>query len=199
MKHVYFMKPIGMSGPIKIGCSVMPMRRLQTLDVWSPFPLELIAAAEGANCHERALHFMFREHLCHGEWFASTPELERLIAQVKMTGKLPELPRVPYATAAKTRDRNPNRDPRQRIAKCAVTRRIRSAEIHAWGPWRSEKRPQWIKEAIASWQGAFTPPPTGELLYRIEAYVADLRSRPKETRTWFDWREERLVRESRAA
>lgn len=35
--HVYFIKPIGMDGPIKIGCSDKPARRLITLAAWSPF------------------------------------------------------------------------------------------------------------------------------------------------------------------
>ena len=49
MTYVYFIKPIGMDGPIKIGCSVSPDRRRETLEWWCPFPLEILAEIEELN------------------------------------------------------------------------------------------------------------------------------------------------------
>lgn len=39
---VYFVKPVGMDGPIKIGCTTTPAARIESLTIWSPFPLEVL-------------------------------------------------------------------------------------------------------------------------------------------------------------
>lgn len=59
---VYFLKPVGMDGPIKIGCSEYPQRRLLNLMAWSPFPLELLAQIDGDESVERRFHAAF-QHL----------------------------------------------------------------------------------------------------------------------------------------
>src|SRR3546814_12747101 len=45
MKRVYFIRPIGQAGPVKIGCSVGPNKRRPELETWSPVPLEIGRAA----------------------------------------------------------------------------------------------------------------------------------------------------------
>lgn len=64
-----------MDGPIKIGCSYLPARRLIALSHWSPFDLEIIAVAPGDFATERALHDHFKADLTRREWFRSSPEL----------------------------------------------------------------------------------------------------------------------------
>lgn len=82
MKRVYFIKPIGMEGPIKIGCSYSPDRRRETLEFWAPFPLEILAEWEGGPVVERQFHAMFAASHRHHEWFDPTPELLAVIAQI---------------------------------------------------------------------------------------------------------------------
>jgi hypothetical protein len=77
---VYFIKPIGMDGPIKIGCSKRPMGRLANLTLWSPSPLEILATIPGDAFLERKLHVYFASAHLHSEWFAASPELQALIA-----------------------------------------------------------------------------------------------------------------------
>lgn len=83
MKRVYFIKPIGMDGPIKIGCSIAPDRRRSSLELWSPFPLEIVAEYEGGNAIERRFHAMFASDHVHHEWFNRTDRLVGVIKAIK--------------------------------------------------------------------------------------------------------------------
>lgn len=90
-KFVYFMKPVGMDGPIKIGCTIDIGERLNQLARWSPFPLELVAHVEGGPRLERKLHSYFREHHSHKEWFSPSPMLLALIAHINGGGAIEDL------------------------------------------------------------------------------------------------------------
>lgn len=97
MKRVYFIKPIGMDGPIKIGASKSPGDRCGSLETWCPFPLEVVAELAGTTEIERRFHAMFRlDHRGH-EWFNVTDRLLDVIASINAgnfdVSTLPE-PRV---------------------------------------------------------------------------------------------------------
>jgi len=81
---VYFMRPIGFDGPIKIGYSSQPDHRRQALMLWSPFPLEIVAVDEryGAGTENR-LHEAFAADRLHFEWFTVSPRLTRLMDAVR--------------------------------------------------------------------------------------------------------------------
>lgn len=79
MKRVYFIKPIGMAGPVKIGFSVSPDGRRESLRYWSPFPLEIVAEVEGCGRVERQFHAIFADsHIGH-EWFNWSPAMQAVI------------------------------------------------------------------------------------------------------------------------
>jgi hypothetical protein len=78
-RYVYFLRPIGADGRIKIGCSYKPASRLVSLSVWACYPLELVAVAPGDFSTERALHDYFAADRLHHEWFRSSPELLKVI------------------------------------------------------------------------------------------------------------------------
>lgn len=80
---VYFLKPVGFFGPIKIGCSEFPIQRLKTLMAWSPFELELLATAEGGVDLERNLHECFFDLHLRGEWFRPDARLMACIEILK--------------------------------------------------------------------------------------------------------------------
>lgn len=188
MKSVYFLKPIGMDGPVKIGCSKQPQGRLQTLDIWSPFPLELMAIVPGDHKDERALHWHFRDSRLHGEWFAWTTRLHALIRRVKANGSLPPLEVAPYGKTGNGRGNNPGRNHEWSLAKKCITRRVNLAERHAYGYlWIKQSRPARIAAILESYNGVQLPPPSSLLVAELDAYVAELRSRPKCTRDWYDW------------
>lgn len=83
---VYFLRPIGQAGPIKIGHSMVPWERLRSYLNWSPIPLELVAMTPGGDELEHRLHAAFTHLHSHGEWFKAGPELTSVIETV-LTGQ----------------------------------------------------------------------------------------------------------------
>lgn len=83
-RWVYFVRPIGNVGPIKIGCTNNVERRLEQVEAWSPARLEVIVAIPGSPAIEHYLHTRFAEYRLHGEWFSAGPRLleyvDKLIA-----------------------------------------------------------------------------------------------------------------------
>ena len=76
---VYFIGPE--DGPIKIGSSGDPARRVKTLQSGSPVPLALLGSFKSKDCvaEEKALHRRFAGSRLHGEWFSRTPALLKLV------------------------------------------------------------------------------------------------------------------------
>jgi hypothetical protein len=89
--YVYFIKPIGQDGPIKIGCSHTPKRRLAELMVWSPSILEIVTVTPGDIKTEMSIHARFHEARLHGEWFQPCTDLLALIEGLKRGGTIPTL------------------------------------------------------------------------------------------------------------
>lgn len=85
---VYFMKPIGMDGPVKIGWTSLLDRRLESLSVWSPFPLEVMASVPGTLADELYLHRCFAPDHLHHEWFTVTDRMLRAIDKIKTHGRV---------------------------------------------------------------------------------------------------------------
>lgn len=98
-RRVYFIRPIGMEGPIKIGCSHSPDGRRSTLETWSPFPLEIVAEIEGGEKLERRFHCRFFDQHQSREWFRWSPELAETIDAINAgtfsIASLPEPRRLP--------------------------------------------------------------------------------------------------------
>lgn len=86
MKRIYFIKPIGLPGPIKIGASVNFYGRLDQINLWSPIPLELIGTIEGQHEDELFLHQSLFDSHSHGEWFFPTTKVVETIAGVLKHG-----------------------------------------------------------------------------------------------------------------
>jgi hypothetical protein len=198
-KRIYFLRPIGMLGPVKIGCSCWPESRLKAVDIWSPFPLEIIATAEGGFAAERAAHWHLRDERLHGEWFSWSGRLASLVSHVQATGSLPPLEDAPYGKTKMGRGRNPSRNPEWSRMKARLTARVGLAEQWAFGSRFDCERPQRIKDLIATYQGTFTPPPEPEVVSEIEAYIGELRARPKCATTWRERWEAKRRREGLAA
>lgn len=63
------------SGPIKIGVSVDPAKRLKGLQTGYPEKLSLLAVIRGQAYREPEYHDRFAAHRLHGEWFSPAPEI----------------------------------------------------------------------------------------------------------------------------
>lgn len=88
---LYFLKPVGMMGPIKIGCSKFPESRLASVALWSPVPVETITVVPGGFREENMLHRQFANFRLHGEWFAANDGLLEIINSAIATGELPKI------------------------------------------------------------------------------------------------------------
>lgn len=119
---VYFIKPIGMDGPIKIGFSMKPVTRLDALSTWSPFPLEIIGSVPGKLDDETFLHQCFSDLHTHREWFLSTPALRRAIQLVLGAGTVDA---VRQTLVPKDGIKNRSRKPRSAEAKLRVAYKMR--------------------------------------------------------------------------
>jgi hypothetical protein len=76
---VYFIKPIGADGPVKIGCSARPENRLETLMVWAPVPLEVVVTIPGDFQLEQNIHECLADLHSHHEWFHASPKITAIM------------------------------------------------------------------------------------------------------------------------
>jgi hypothetical protein len=86
---IYFVKPVGQQGPIKIGSTRGSVQlRLSQMMSGSPVPLELIVEALGD--YELALHGHLADARSHGEWFRPVPRLLAGIEALKSGARISE-------------------------------------------------------------------------------------------------------------
>ena len=79
---IYFVRPVGLSGPIKIGLASDANKRLKTLEASSPLRLEIIATLEGGKEVECRLHERFLGQQSHYEWFHWSASLQETVDQI---------------------------------------------------------------------------------------------------------------------
>lgn len=80
---VYFIKPVGLDGPYKIGFSTIPMERFDVLLHWSPFLLEIEAIAPGTHHDEMKMHNALDGQRLHKEWFNPSAKILDGIRKIK--------------------------------------------------------------------------------------------------------------------
>lgn len=184
MSRVYFIRPIGMAGPVKIGTSRTPDRRLNTFETWSPFPLEIAAAIDGDYRLERRFHNHFAADHTHREWFKWSPQLEMVIQAVKAgtfdVSTLPskEIPLHCQALAGKKRDRSYD-TPGFRYERSVAAR---MQNLSARGMHWNDPLAQEIRCDSRSWNN-HTPEQLDVLRANIEPKIAELQARfPGKTR-----------------
>lgn len=105
---IYFVKPIGLVGPIKVGFTIDVRGRLAQCLKWSPYPLEIIATypvtgesvrARGlCSVLERRFHLRYADHFLHHEWFETHPlilaDIEAINAGTFDVTTLPEWSKI---------------------------------------------------------------------------------------------------------
>lgn len=89
MNLIYFMRRADGVGPIKIGCSRTPERRLRAMQIWSPEPLEILASVPGDFSDEQRLHRDLADYRLHHEWFEASRKVLAVVATAAATGALP--------------------------------------------------------------------------------------------------------------
>lgn len=71
--HVYFVQVN--DGPIKIGCTSLPLERIQRLQNWSPYAMVVLLWVPGDRDLEQATHRKFGHLRLQGEWFSPGEDL----------------------------------------------------------------------------------------------------------------------------
>jgi hypothetical protein len=89
-RFVYFVRPVGQDGPIKIGVANVPTKRLAQIMAWSPVDLEILVTVPGNGALERNLHECFAYAHVRGEWFSPVSDLLKGIASLKQGAAVEE-------------------------------------------------------------------------------------------------------------
>lgn len=76
--YVYFIQAVG-GGPIKIGWSEKPERRLQQLQSAHHEELRILSHFPASRGTESALHAELADHKLSGEWFTDSGDVRRLM------------------------------------------------------------------------------------------------------------------------
>jgi len=79
---VYFIRPVGMDGPVKIGFTRSPVARLDQINKWVPWELEIAATVGGTLKTELRFHTLLEAHRMRGEWFHGSPDVLAVVASV---------------------------------------------------------------------------------------------------------------------
>ena len=80
---VYFVRPYGENGPIKIGCSIRPYDRMFSMQGSHWQDLEMAVVIPGGFELENKIHKCFAKSHIHREWFSPTPRLLKLISDLQ--------------------------------------------------------------------------------------------------------------------
>lgn len=175
-KYVYFIKPVGLDGPIKIGCSAEPEKRLKVLGTWSPFPLEIMGKAPGGHSDENFLHRRFADLHTHREWFLSSPLLRETIRRI-LAGEPFESACVAIPIAGSIRNqKTPPRDEDRRLF-CEYGRRIKSAVFDLYKTQANRYPPSDVVMIMHNWRRDVMRDhlpiiPTEEQFARLEEFIA---------------------------
>lgn len=147
--YIYFLRPIGLLGPIKVGCSTEPKRRLEDLLTWSPLRLEIVATMPGTLKDEGFLHRCFAKSHSHREWFHPSPEIQLALTTIFDGGGIAQLRAIlSEAGSIRTKRRPWSIDTRQRVSYgnriAAAGRRLRA---------QCREAPEDISGIMSRWQG----------------------------------------------
>lgn len=173
---VYFIRPVGMSGPVKIGCSNWPQDRLDTLSAWSPYPLEIVAEiADGDMQMERRIHCLFAEQHSHREWFRESPALTSMIDRLRAGESIGDIIDVHQPVGRwRVIKRKPLTDA-QRIGIGYRMKLYRARKPFWDGEWQDRRYfPHAIYSALDEMQSGQMP--TAEQRAQMDAFIADAKS-----------------------
>lgn len=167
--YVYFIKPVGREGPVKIGCSILPTRRLEEFSVWSPFPLEIVLTVSGDLALERNLHECLAGSHSHNEWFRPTFEVLDLLHKLK--SGVPVHEAIDLA-ARKGGIRPKAKRPVWFREHRSYLSRIMHAKKRGGRPNFHCGEPHDVSRIMSEWRNAMARP-DDEKIARLEAFIRD--------------------------
>lgn len=171
-RSIYFVRPVGMDGPVKIGCSKEPLRRALQLSIWCPFKLEVVHSMPGTLADERALHRHFSADLLHNEWFKPSDRLCALIGKLVAGAALVDL--IVKALAAIGSAKPKRSTSRRRYASYGARIRNTEKKLRKLGENTAWWAPRDAAAIMSAW-GRSAPDvfPTDAEIGRLDEYLAD--------------------------
>jgi hypothetical protein len=146
-ERVYFIKPIGFEGPVKIGWSHSPDSRLENLMGWSPFPLEIAISIPGSMKLEKNIHECLHSSHSHREWFHPTQDVLSLVWKLKLGTPIHEA--IDLSNRQKIVKPNASAWTDENRERASYTHRVR------WAVWKLEKatgvqlwKPSYIADIV---------------------------------------------------
>ena len=161
---LYFARPKGERGPIKIGFSTMPQVRVGVLGYWSPVPLELMGAFSAQAFHEDLAHRKFASEHSHYEWFYWSLPLERFVQRLH-DGE-------PVAALLKKGDFEGVHNPCRGNNPASNEKRSLMSRL-AWAERKTGKRFEHPLRMRSGFMSASGEPLPESLRDEIEAFIAD--------------------------
>jgi hypothetical protein len=79
----YFLQPVELDGPVKIGTTTALIERMKAYLTHSPVPLYLVGLV--ADDIETEVQSLFWPDRLHGEWFRHSPELQAVLERFALT------------------------------------------------------------------------------------------------------------------
>lgn len=103
--HLYFVRAADGGGPVKIGRSSAPEKRLGSINTSSPHRLVIAAVARGWGGYERHFHALFAPLRMHREWFSPALEIDAAIVAINEgTFDFGSVAGVDYAKSGRLRE-----------------------------------------------------------------------------------------------
>lgn len=174
---VYFVRPIGHSGPIKIGFSQDPTGRMSTLMTWAPVPLEVVATLPGGLGLERRIHAHFAAQHSHREWFHGSLALTAFINAVAAATPITKLLDFSLPVPRLTPPRKRNWPPEYR-KYIGYSARVRCAFTNLYDRDSAKffRAPADVIEILHRWSKCRTEPqglPTAADILRLDEVLAN--------------------------
>lgn len=172
---VYFIKPVNYPGPIKIGFSRHPAKRLNGLLLWTPFQLEILHTVPGDRKLEMKIHSHFADLHDHHEWFHPG---ERLLNAIEAMQGGKSVEESVDLTDLKGRiNGRPNWTPEQRSRLSYVSRVRWALAKHQQKNRRQHYRlPNDVQEIVSWWvaqAGLSCPFASPQQYARLDEFLAD--------------------------
>lgn len=168
-RRVYFVRSVNADGPIKIGCSVRPDRRLFNLTIWSPVDLEVIHSIPGDLALERRFHDHFAAEFQRQEWFEASPRLLSAIEALKVGATVDEVLGEPVRRNWRASRKNLSPERREYLSAASrvrgLERRMRGRNVICW------RVPDDVRTVLNNWRDGQYP--TEDQKARIDQLVAN--------------------------
>lgn len=174
MKLIYFLKPVGMDGPIKIGCSRHPAHRILSIAPWVPFPLEILATIPGGFDLERNIHECFAKSHSHSEWFHASPRLAKLVKDLAAGVSIHQALDLAAREGPLPHGKKGSKLPASTRLRMSYSHRIRLTEERlSKAGMAAFRAPADVHDIMGEWGGRENQGPSADEAAILDRYLAD--------------------------